>query len=612
MQFGDVRSTDAFMSSVWGEVVNAGALQTISGRIHLAESVPLGFGNFVDTSTAGGQATARATLQQTVNGSNDGAFTVAANYLKNGGYPDAVIRLGWEFDGGWMPWSSPGNEALWVQAYRHVHDLFRAVSPGFTFDWNGDSGYLQSQTAAYPGDAYVDVVGLDVYDKGMGGTTAWNSSTKAWSVPSAAWAKVLPNLVAQRDFAIAHGKPVSYPEWGLDGVNATATSYVGGDDPTFIQGMYNWMTGLPASGPGSLKYQSYFNEDTADGNHKINMNWFPNASALYRSLFSSSALTAPTTTTQEPVIQPPATTTTPAPPPTVPVTVPTTTPATTPATTPTTKPVTTTTTTPGATVARQDVTRVLAAGLSARNLETEARWAGAQSSPYVCCWALQGQYVNFKFYADGGPTSLNLRYSAARGNASRKIELDKSVIAANQSLPATPDWNTWSTVSIHRSIPKGIHRLKIWFDRRAGSRNYVNLDNLTVIPTLLIEAGTSARNISTESKFAGAESAPYVCCWAAQGQYVTFAFRAAGGPGQTVLSLRYSAGNGDATRKLELDGSVIAANQNFPATADWNTWSKISVGVTLTKGLHTLKVWFDQGAGSNNFINLDNANVKTG
>ena len=115
--------------------------------------------------------------------------------------PDAVIRLGWEFDGGWMPWSSPGNEALWVQAYRHVHDVFRGGLPGFKFDWNGDSGYLQGQTAAYPGDSYVDVVGIDLYDKGMGGATAWNSSTRSWSDPNAAWSRILPNLQWQRDFA---------------------------------------------------------------------------------------------------------------------------------------------------------------------------------------------------------------------------------------------------------------------------------------------------------------------------------------------------------------------------------------------------------------------------
>jgi hypothetical protein len=601
VQFGDVRNTDAFLSSVWGEVVNAGAMQTISGRVNLVESVPLGFGNFVDTSTAGGRATAAATLQASANGSNDGAFRVAANYLKNGGYPDAVIRLGWEFDGGWMPWSSPGNEALWVQAYRHVHDVFRSVSPGFKFDWNGDSGYLQSQTAAYPGDNYVDVVGLDLYDKGMGGATAWNSSTKGWSDPNAAWASIVPNLVAQRAFAIAHGKPVSYPEWGLDGVNATATSNVGGDNPTFIQGMYNWMASLPASGAGSLMYQSYFNEDTADGNHKINAGWFPSASARYQALFSSSSTTSPPppTTLPPPVIEPPATTTVPsATTTTVPRTV-----TTVPNTTPTTG-------VPTGAVLTQPPSQVIAAGTSAKNLSTESVWAGAKSPPYVCCWASQGQYVNFSFTAVSAQTTISLRYSAGNGNATRKVSLDGKVLVANQKFPATANWNTWSTVSIEKRFAAGPHNLEVWFDQPAGSGAFINLDRLTLTPTLIIKARTAARNVGTESVYPGAANAPYVCCWGSQGQFVTFSFNAVGGA--TNLALRYSAGNGAATRKIEIDGTVKTAAETFGRTGAWSAWSKVSLNATLTKGLHTLKIWFDQPAGSTNFLNLDNLSVKTG
>jgi hypothetical protein len=600
VQFGDVRNTDAFLSSVWGEVVNAGAMQTISGRVDLVESVPLGFGDFVDTSTAAGQATARATLEASANGSNDSAFRVAASYLKNGGYPDAVIRLGWEFDGGWMPWSSPGNEALWVQAYRHVHDVFRSVSPGFKFDWNGDSGYLQSQTAAYPGDNYVDVVGLDLYDKGMGGATAWNSSTKGWSNPSAAWATIVPNLVAQRDFAIAHGKPVSYPEWGLDGVNATATSNVGGDDTTFIQGMYNWMTSLPASGAGSLMYQSYFNEDTADGNHKINTGWFPNASARYQALFStSSTTTPPPTTLPPPVIAPPATTT-----------VPTATTTTVPRTVTTVPNTTPTTGVPAGTVLTQPPTQVIAAGASARNVSTETVWSGSKSPPYVCCWATQGQFVTFSFTAVSAPTTMSLRYSAGNGNAARKIELDGKVLVANQSFAATATWNTWSTVSLETKFVAGLHNLKVWFDQPAGSGAFLNLDRLTLTPTLVIKANTAARNVATESVYPGAQSAPYVCCWGLQGQFVTFSFNATGGA--TSLALRYSAGNGDATRKIEIDGTVKAAAQVFAGTATWSSWSKVSLGTNLTRGLHTLKIWFDQPTGSTSYLNLDNLSVKTG
>ena len=466
-----------------------------------------------------------------------------------------------------------------------MHDVFRAVSPGFKFDWNGDSGYLQSQTAAYPGDNYVDVVGLDLYDKGMGGATAWNSSTTAWSDPAAAWARILPNLVAQRDFAIAHGKSVSYPEWGLNGVNATATSNVGGDDPTFVQGMYYVDDGAPGvAAPGSLLYQSYFNEDTEDGNHKINSGNFPSASSRYQSLFATSQVTSPTTTTVPPVIQPPATT--------VPVTAP---------------PSTTTTTiapvAPVASVPTEPLSTVLGAGAATKNVATETVWPGATRRPYVCCWGSQGQYVTFSFTAPGGPVALHLRYSAGNGSASRKVEIDGAVTTANDAFAGTPSWSSWASGTLSANLTRGTHSMKVWFDQAAGSTNYLNLDTLTVTPALVIPARAAARNVVTESRFAGASSNPYVCCWSSQGQYVTFTFKSVGGP--STLLLRYSAGNGNASRKVELDGVVMNPNQAFPATTDWTTWSAVSLSANLTPATHTVKIWVDQTAGSSNYINLD-------
>lgn len=287
-QMGDISNVSNYMSSVWGEIVAPGAEQTLAARVTFVSSVPLAFGQFVDANTAAGQATARAQLQATVNGANDAAYRYCATSLVSAGFEDAVIRLGWEFDGGWMPWSSRGNETLWAQAYRRVAGIFRSVSAAFRFDWCGDPGYMQGQAGAYPGDDVVDIVGLDVYDKGQFSTPAWNSVTKSWADPVAAWAKVKAYLQWSLDFAKSHGKQVSYPEWALDGVNGTtATSNVGGDNPTFIQGMYDWMTALPASGAGSLAYHSYFNEDTEDGNHRINASWFPNASARFKTLFSA-------------------------------------------------------------------------------------------------------------------------------------------------------------------------------------------------------------------------------------------------------------------------------------------------------------------------------------
>ncbi len=216
VQFAD-QNADRFTSSVWGEVVNAGGWQTLSNRVQLVESIPLGFGTNGDVRTAAGQTNARAALQATVNGTYDANYTVAANYLKSGGFGDAILRLGWEYDGTWYPWSAAADCSLYQAAYRHVHDLFEHVSTGFRYELTSTASYMSKPggvACAWPGDQYVDIVGLDQYDKGFG--TAYNTATGSWTDPIAVFqTKTLPNLRFQRDFAIAHGKAVSYPEWGL-------------------------------------------------------------------------------------------------------------------------------------------------------------------------------------------------------------------------------------------------------------------------------------------------------------------------------------------------------------------------------------------------------------
>ncbi len=70
-------------------------------------------------------------------------------------------------------------------------------------------------TECYPGDDYVDVIGMDSYDQPPG-----VSFTEQIKEPY--------GLQAQVDFAQAHGKPVSYPEWGL---------FRNGDNPDYIRQM---------------------------------------------------------------------------------------------------------------------------------------------------------------------------------------------------------------------------------------------------------------------------------------------------------------------------------------------------------------------------------------
>jgi hypothetical protein len=250
----DNTSDTAFRDSTWGHFIQAGAWKDYGpNRPTVVVSVPLSFGGFTPSANQ-----SVANLQSVISGAHDGAYQYLASALVQAGYTNAVIRLGWEFDGNWMPWEATHNPGLYIAAFQHVHDIFAKSSSSFRYDWTGAAGQPFDGTQAYPGDRYVDIVGMDIYD-----------------LPGL---NVASDLTSRQRFAQAHGKTVSFAEWAL--TNRP------GDDPAFIQAMYNFFAALPASGGGSLAYQSYFLGNPGnDGSAPHSLNAYPKSMALYHQLF---------------------------------------------------------------------------------------------------------------------------------------------------------------------------------------------------------------------------------------------------------------------------------------------------------------------------------------
>ncbi len=226
---------------------------------------------------------AGATLAAGASGSYDAHFVTLAQRLVAGGQAAAIIRLGWEFNGTWYPWTIgvPNGPADYAAYWRRIVTAMRSV-PGaaFSFDWSAISGssYVNGvaldASAAYPGDAYVDYVGLDQYDM------SWIAQR---GDPLARWNAYLtqPNgLRWQQQFAASHGKPMSFPEWGL---SQRGDGYGGGDSPDFMQWMYEWIR------DNDVAYHAYF--DYADGvsDSRLFGGLFPAAAARFTSLFGGAA-----------------------------------------------------------------------------------------------------------------------------------------------------------------------------------------------------------------------------------------------------------------------------------------------------------------------------------
>jgi hypothetical protein len=217
--------------------------------------------------------TAVATLAQGATGAYNSYYVTLAQALIGGGQANAYLRLGFEFDGGWDAWSAKtaGAEASFASYFQQIVTAMRSV-PGaaFRFVWNPDAtafnSYPYSVAPAYPGNAYVDVIGLDAYDQ------TWATP----QTPANAWSStLLPALTAAQQFAASHGKPLAFPEWG---VAIRDDGHGLGDDPNYINQMASWMHN-PSN---DVVYESYFDYDDSGGvNSQITGGSFPNSLAAF-------------------------------------------------------------------------------------------------------------------------------------------------------------------------------------------------------------------------------------------------------------------------------------------------------------------------------------------
>jgi hypothetical protein len=141
-----------------------------------------------------------------------------------------VIRFAHEMNGNWYPWceQSNGNQPTdYIRAYRHVHEIFTASGArNVTWMWSPNVTYPGARplTTLYPGDPYVDWIGLSGY-YGTGGVTAYQSfgSIFAGTLAAVSAFTVKPVVIAETGATDATGQQA---RWITD-MFAQLPSYAG-------------------------------------------------------------------------------------------------------------------------------------------------------------------------------------------------------------------------------------------------------------------------------------------------------------------------------------------------------------------------------------------------
>lgn len=214
---------------------------------------------------AGAQVPVLASLlRRGVSGAFDVHYRTLAQRLVAHRAGDSVIVLGWEMNGQKYAGRCDPHPAAWRAYWRRIVSAMRGVRGArFRFDFAPARGRdAIPWTNCYPGDDVVDIIGSDTYDQPAGQTFA-------------EFVDEPYGLRAQADFAAAHRKPISFPEWGL---------FRNNDNPAFVRGMHGWIMSH------NVAYQS-ISDYCPHGVWACRRN--PRSTAAYRELFGGGPAAAP-------------------------------------------------------------------------------------------------------------------------------------------------------------------------------------------------------------------------------------------------------------------------------------------------------------------------------
>jgi len=158
----------------------------------------------------------------------------------------AYLRMPHEMNGNWYPWSptAPGAEPWqYVEMYKRIFSIFESQgidSAHLQWMWIPNASGPYPAESFYPGDAYVDWIGLDGYNFGTytGGK---------WMTP----AQRLDNMVGR--LKALSSKPIALAETGCSAHSATGINYAAKDQ--WMKDVYTYAS------QNNIRMVLYFNRD---------------------------------------------------------------------------------------------------------------------------------------------------------------------------------------------------------------------------------------------------------------------------------------------------------------------------------------------------------------
>lgn len=235
------------------------------------------------TATDDPSLTVQQKYQNLAFGLYDTYFTaLGAAFQSSANLKDATIKLGPRMNTAGFAWSLPSGDEdafrLYAYAYNRAAALMKAQCPTLTFEWTTQFTLADTKRAIadlYPGDDFVDYIGLTLFDCELGANGVSTSESVRFD-----WLQTGVNgLNDHVAFAATRGKRPVLSVWGL--VPPDDPCHGGGDDPDFMDLAVGWMT------TNNFAYSIYNNTNSMVDDVDSRLVRYPLAQAEYVTQFLS-------------------------------------------------------------------------------------------------------------------------------------------------------------------------------------------------------------------------------------------------------------------------------------------------------------------------------------
>ncbi len=193
--------------------------------------------------------TADQDFKTIASGAWDSMFQQVFSAWANAGYKTFYIRPGWEMNGTWQNWSvTSANAQDFIAAFQHIAALAHGFSgANIQVVWNPNQGGSLALQDFYPGNASVDVIGLDTYGAPVGQDTDPQATSSGSDVE-------LSSIIA---FAKQQGKPFALPETGAGATDTAfptnlANALTAANEPLAFMNVWD----VPEGGSSSLQWST--------------------------------------------------------------------------------------------------------------------------------------------------------------------------------------------------------------------------------------------------------------------------------------------------------------------------------------------------------------------